>query len=108
LPRQPPPTPQQIANHFFEVAFTGGPPRVFEEVGRESLKELLDHGLTRTRPSSTSAAAHCASLLADQLPSAGNYCGLEPDAATLAVRHRPDRRPDVIAAKRPRSTTTAT
>lgn len=59
--------------------FTGGPPNLFEPVGREQLSVLLDHELTT---SSVVLDIGCGALRGGRwiipLLEPGHYCGLEP------------------------------
>lgn len=59
--------------------FLGGPPEVFERVGREQLAVLLEFGLS---PESTVLDIGCGCLRGGRwiipLLEAGHYCGLEP------------------------------
>lgn len=97
-----PKTPQQLANHFAPVVFTGGPPVVFEEVGRETLIALLRSGLY---PHSSVLDVGSGSLRLGywliNFLHADRYCGLEPDAGTTKFGADHIVGPEVIAAKRP-------
>lgn len=83
--------------------FLGGPPEVFDEVGREQLGALLDFGLA---PDSTVLDIGCGCLRGGKwiipLLNPGGYCGIEPNAEMLqyGLEHILD--PEMARIKRPR------
>ncbi|MGH2725569.1 MAG: hypothetical protein ACRDKS_01190 [Actinomycetota bacterium] len=102
LPEGRRPTPQQIADHFASTVFTGGPPALFEQVGRESFITLLENGLY---PYSTLLDIGCGSLrlgywLINFLNPACYY-GIEPIRSMLEFGLTCFLDPAVAQAKRP-------
>jgi hypothetical protein len=96
-------TPQELAEHFGPVMFTGGPPARFEEVGRRTLVALLESGLY---PHSSvldigSGALRIGYWLLNFLQP-DRYCGLEPDDGLTWFGTNHIVGPETIAAKRPR------
>lgn len=86
-----------------EQQFLGGPPEVFDTVGREQLAALLDFGL---RPESTVLDIGCGCLRGGRwiipLLDSGHYCGIEPNREMLAygLAHVID--PEITRIRRPR------
>jgi hypothetical protein len=83
--------------------FLGGPPEVFDEVGREQLAALLEFGLT---PESKVLDIGCGCLRGGKwiipLLNPGGYCGIEPNAEMLqyGLEHILD--PEIARLKQPR------
>lgn len=86
-----------------EQQFLGGPPEVFETVGREQLAALLDF---RLGPESRVIDIGCGCLRGGKwiipLLEVGHYCGLEPNREMLnyGLTHIVD--PEIIRLKQPR------
>ena len=70
---------QATTDQPINAGFLGGPPQVFDHVGREQLAVLLDFGLI---PTSTVCDFGCGCLRGGKwiipLIDEGNYCGIEP------------------------------
>jgi hypothetical protein len=94
--------PQPLADHFGKVIFVGGPPAVFEEVGRESLVTLLRHGMY---PHSTILDVGAASMRLGfwliNFLQPGCYFGLDPDELRVRFGLEQIVGSDVVEAKRP-------
>ena len=94
--------PQQLANHFSSVMFSGGPAKLFEEVGRRSFISLLENGLY---PHSSVLDVGCGTLRIGywliNFLQPGRYHGLEPDAVRVELAAQHIVGSDVVAAKRP-------
>lgn len=86
-----------------EQQFLGGPPEVFETVGREQLAALLDFGLG---PDSTVLDIGCGCLRGGRwiipLLDAGHYCGIEPNRDMLQYGLSRIVDPEIVRLKRPR------
>ena len=95
-------SPQQIANHFREVVFTGGPPAMFERVGRESFVALLRNGMY---PHSTCLDIGCGNLRLGywliNFLQPGGYFGIDPERTRVEFGVRHVIGEEVADAKRP-------
>ena len=83
--------------------FLGGPPELFDLVGREQLIVLLEHGLTF---SSYVLDIGCGCLRGGRwiipLLDGGHYCGIEPQSGMVSRGLQQFIDPDVVASKDPK------
>ena len=83
--------------------FLGGPPELFESVGREQLIVLLEHGLTF---SSSVLDIGCGCLRGGRwiipLLDKGHYCGIEPQPGMVSKGLELFIDPDILALKAPK------
>lgn len=86
-----------------EQQFLGGPPEVFDAVGREQLAALLDFGLS---PQSILLDIGCGCLRGGRwiipLLETSHYCGIEPNTEMLAYGLKSIVDPEIIRIKQPR------
>jgi SAM-dependent methyltransferase len=95
--------PQQVSDFFAAIMFTGGPPHAFELVGRQSLADMISHGLY---PDSRVLDIGCGSLRLGywliNFLQPDRYFGIDPERARVqwGLDYLLGR--DLVEAKRPR------
>jgi SAM-dependent methyltransferase len=87
----------------WNAGFLGGPPRLFEKVGKEQLVVLLEHGLTfESRVLDIGCGCLRGGRWIIPLLHPGHYCGIEPQRQMVERGLREFMDLDVVALKTPR------